>query len=78
MGLKFIKLFIPSLTWRVLKSDHFGIEMLVYDELMNPELRLKSDHFGIEIELEDVDYSPMDELKSDHFGIEMKKSGGKQ
>jgi len=52
--------------------------MLVYDELMNPELRLKSDHFGIEIELEDVDYSPMDELKSDHFGIEMKKSGGKQ
>ena len=32
-----------------LKSDHFGIEMKVFDEMDIVNIILKSDHFGIEI-----------------------------
>ena len=33
----------------MLKSDHFGIEILYTSSVSNNVKRLKSDHFGIEI-----------------------------
>jgi len=55
----------------VLKSDHFGIEILLGHALIHHELLLKSDHFGIEITPWIKGITDNRILKSDHFGIEI-------
>ncbi len=54
-----------------LKSDHFGIEMMLQLDNLLTWLGLKSDHFGIEMAVSDAGCSDTIALKSDHFEIEM-------
>ncbi len=56
---------------KVLKSDHFGIEMEEADKILKEITELKSDHFGIEIKFLDIGGGVAHGLKSDHFGIEI-------
>ena len=61
-----------SKNWALLKSDHFGIEIILLVQLTNvKQLKLKSDHFGIEIYKPLFNLFGMFLLKSDHFGIEI-------
>ena len=59
----------------LLKSDHFGIEIMM--DLWGTDFLtiLKSDHFGIEIESVALSPRPVITLKSDHFGIEIFQEG---
>ena len=56
---------------RILKSDHFGIEIQYSKQVSYQCLPLKSDHFGIEIDQGDTGTDGIETLKSDHFGIEI-------
>ena len=76
MGLKFQLQEIQRLTSSWLKSDHFGIEILLTLVYVPLPLALKSDHFGIEINVTGSCQTTITTLKSDHFGIEMVKNDG--